>query len=137
MTTYYRRREPRYSEKFKRSIVKEAMSGDESLAIIARRHNIGLSSIYRWLNCYEEEFLSTLAINENESSNQMNSSPLSPDQDPVREESKETGLRIEELEEALRLAKLKIEAYEHLIELAEEEYKISIKKKYGTKRSKE
>lgn len=131
MTTYYKRRKPRYPEKLKKEIVKEAMSGDESLASLANRYKVGKRSISRWLNHYEKEFISTLAPSINEESKQMSQPPKSSNQEP--EDSKEMDLRLRELEEALRLAKLKSEAYEHLIKLAEEQYKISIKKKYGTK----
>lgn len=109
------------------------MSNDEPMITIANRYKISVRSIYRWLDCYEEKFISTLA--ESQEENQMSQSPpLPPDQD--QPESDNTDSRIEQLQEALRLAKLKNEAYERLIKIAEEEYKISIKKKRGTKQSK-
>lgn len=133
MTIYSRRRQPKYSEAFKKSVVKEVMSCDEPMSTIANRYKISVRSIYRWLDCYEEGFISTLADNQEE--NKMSDSPpLPPNKD--QPESDKTDLKVEQLQEALRLAKLKNEAYERLIKIAEEEYKISIKKKYGTKRSK-
>jgi transposase-like protein len=53
-----------------------------------------------------------------------------------RDQLKAQAKRIQELEAALSDAHIKLMAYESLINVAEKEYKLDIKKNFGTKRSK-
>jgi len=125
------RKLPKYSEQFKKKIVRLVIEDGYSPVEAAKRHDIGNASIYRWLDKYGDE------INGNFELNQVKE-PMSS---PRKKESKKgpnqetNSSRIEELEEELRLERLKREAYQKMIKIAEERFKISIKKKYGTKQS--
>ena len=61
---------------------------------------------------------------------------LPPENESSNEEREKIySSRVEELEEELRLEKLKREAYQQMIKIADERFKISIKKKFCTKQS--
>ncbi len=116
-----------YSVEFKKKLVREVIDGGFSALEVARRHEIGKASIYRWLDKFGDEIIGNFELNKVK---EQMSSP------PKNESNNETNSsRIEELEEELRIEKLKREAYQQMIKIAEERFKISIKKKFGTKRS--
>lgn len=133
MTKEWRKRS-KYSEQFKKRLVRQIIEDGYTPLEIVRRHDIGSSSIYRWLEKYEDE------INGNFELNQAKGSMSSPQKDQKKESDKNphketNSSRIEELEEELRIERLKRKAYQQMIKIAEERFKISIKKKYGTKQS--
>lgn len=122
---------PRYSEKFKKKLVREVFEGEYSALEVARRHDIGHASIYRWMDKYGEEIFANFELNQFKES-----MSLPPENESSNEEREKIyASRVEELEEELRLEKLKREAYQQMIKIAEERFKISIKKKFGTKQS--
>lgn len=125
------RKLPKYSEQFKKKLVRQVIDDGYSPLEVARRHDIGDASIYRWLDKYEDEISGNFELN------QVKGIMPSPSKkEPSKKSNKETNSsRIEELEEELRIEKLKREAYQQMIKIAEERFKISIKKKYGTKPS--
>ena len=47
------------------------MPVDEPPSSLARRHKVGIASIYRWLDKYEEAFIATLTASINEEPKQM------------------------------------------------------------------
>lgn len=49
----------RYSDDFKKEVVKAYMAGDKSTVQIAADHNIAKSTISQWVNQYKEECLYT------------------------------------------------------------------------------
>lgn len=124
-----RKKQVRYSESYKRSIVKEILSSETPLTLIAKRNKISLSSINRWLGKYEGEFIGILAVNQEEEEKMIKEGDESEEERLLGEESRE--IKIRHLEQALRLSELKNEAYERMIRIAEMEFKISIKKKSG------
>jgi len=124
-----RKKQVRYSESYKRSIVKEILSSETPLTLIAKRNKISLSSINRWLGKYEGEFIGILAVNQEEEEKMIKGGDESEEERLLGEESRE--IKIRHLEQALRLSELKNEAYERMIRIAEMEFKISIKKKSG------
>ena len=121
------KRLPRYSVKYKKRLVREVIDGGLSALEVARRYNISSASMYRWLDEFGDEIISNFELNQ--SNNPMSSTPKN------ESNQENNSSRIEELEEELRLEKLKREAYQQMIKIAEERFKISIKKKFGTKRS--
>lgn len=130
MTNYSRRKKLSYSESFKKSVVKEVLSSNEYKTTIAKRNKVSVESIRRWMARYEDEIMSIFEGNESEEQMSKNVPNKTDESDGDLSEKE---LRIVQLEQALRFSKLKNEAYERLIRIAEEEYKISIKKKGGTK----
>jgi transposase-like protein len=114
----------KYSADFRARICVEVMSGQ--LTVYEARQVYGISytsNIYRWL----KEFKQTLpaAILQ-----VMNAEKLTP---PSAKQPNDPEQKTRELEAALELAKLKITALEMMIDIAESELKIDIRKKSGTK----
>ena len=60
--------------------------------------------------------------------------PSTMDKQTENESSEALQQRIKELEKQLEIAQLKAEGYELMVKLAEQEFKISIKKKFATNR---
>jgi len=128
--TKYGRKKGRHTEAFKKRLVKDAITNDLGIRILEKRYGVSSRSIYRWLDKYGSEFIFDIVDEKNtgemkEEKDEQGSLPGS------RNES-----RIKELEEELRIERMRNEAYKKLIELAEEEHGISIEKKYGTKQFK-
>ena len=108
-----------YSVSFKRWISREIESGKISVKEAMERFNINrdTSTIYNWINEYglgKELSLATMTPQEK--------------QDRLLLEK-----RIKELEKALDMAKLKNIAIETMIDIAEEQFNIPIRKKAGLK----
>ncbi len=111
--------EKRFPVSFKRWLAREIESGNISVKEAIDRFNISkdISTIYDWVHLYglgKELSLSMMTPKEK--------------QDKLLLEK-----RIKELEKALEYAKLKNVAVETMIDVAEEQFKISIRKKAGPK----
>ena len=107
----------KYSEAFKRHVVREFESGSQNKDQLQRKYGIGGNSrILEWCREYGK-----LAYPKNISTGR-------PMKDPQKQ-------RIKELEKALELANLKVRAYEKLIEITERNEGIEILKKDGAKPS--
>ncbi len=107
----------KYSEVFKRHVVKEFEQGLYTISELRRRYEIrGKSCIPRWLRkygkfSYENKFTTGR---------------------PMKDIQKQ---RIKELECELKHQKEALAVYRQLLEIASEEMKVDILKKYGTKQS--
>lgn len=109
-----------YSEAFKRQVVREVMSGISTKDGAKRKYNIGgKTTVLSWCRKYgrQEELGIKVKIM------------------TQREEDENTVLkrRIKELEKSLEDSRFKNEALETLINVAEQELDIKIKKKFGVK----
>lgn len=102
-----------YSLAFKLKVVREARRGDLSLTEISRKYKIkGHSTIRKWMRKLDLQL---------------------PDMD--RGTDSDLRQRIKDLEKLLEYERLKRFAAEQLIEVAEEELKITIRKKSDSKQS--
>lgn len=112
----------RYSEAFKRKVVSEIEEGKISRGGARRKYDIGgHMTVDRWCRRYGS--LERLGI-------RVRVETLKEgDKEKAREE------RIRQLEVALADEKLKVMALETLIDVAERDLKVSIRKKSGTKQS--
>jgi transposase-like protein len=113
-----------YSEEFKRMVVDEYLKGNVTLRELSKKYNIGNSRISYWLNDFGYQikkayFITVKDVNENET-------PMFVA--PTQTSTTDTSLQ-KQLEDALLLA----EGYKRMIEIAELEFKISIRKKSNTK----
>ena len=107
-----------YSYEFKMRVIDLVLNGEESLTSASRRFGImGHSTIAKWIRKLEESNVDLI---------------LKKKKLP----SSDYEARIQELEKALAYEKLRSRAYEEMIKIAEDELKISIKKKPNTKQSK-
>jgi hypothetical protein len=109
-----------YSEEFKRHVCTEFITGTLTRRAIEQKFKLGNSRLDCWLKNlgynYSRPRLVSLSMPEPVSST-----------DPKKQES------VEKLKRELEDAKLLAETYRRMIEVAEEELKISIRKKSNTK----
>lgn len=113
----------RYSDHFKRRVVNEILIGEESLEYYRRKYKIGGSvTLSRWIDKFAVETTT-------------NSDIMSKPQREMDELSRlkaELALLKRELEDE----RLRRQAYELMIKIAEEEFNIPIEKKSGVKQFK-
>lgn len=113
-----------FSRETKLRIIAEVESGKLTKEQARKVYKIkGKSSVLYWMRKYAK---SKPTFTE-KSSNTMTGKD---------ETTKELLLRIQQLERSLEDAELKAEGYSRMIDIAERELKISIRKKYNTKQSK-
>lgn len=113
----------RYSQAFKRKIVDEIESGKYTIGEVRRIYDIrGKETISRWLKQFGREHLLSRVIR----------IEMKDEKDKLKELERQK----RELESALAQAHLKILSLETMIDIAEERFNISIKKKSGTPASK-
>lgn len=109
-----------YSDQFKRRVVAEILAGDESLEYYRRKYRIGGSmTISRWVDKFALEEISPMATKRK-------------DNEEMADLKAELALLRRELEDE----RLRREAYQLMIKIAEEEFNIPIEKKFGVKRLK-
>jgi transposase len=114
----------KYDLSLKRKVCEELLSGQITLGELARKYNIpGAGTIMRWVKWFQKEQEELLFSPPMEKSQNNN--------DPATENT-DKGLEAE-----LRLAKAKIATLETMIDIAEDHFKIEIRKKSGTKPSSE
>ena len=117
-------RRHQYDFSFKRKICEELLSGQITVGDIARKYNIpGAGTVMRWIKWFEKEQDELL------SSQQMENSQSNAD--PQAEKSGK------DVEAELQRAKAKIATLETMIDIAEKQFNIEIRKKSGTKPSSE
>lgn len=116
----------RYPDEFKRKLAQEYLSGRFSYAVAAEEYGLKDKTVVReFVKWYRKKSELSL-IND---SALMKKVKVSPEDLNLEE-------RIKQLEADLRMSKLKVEALETMIDIAEDQLKIDIRKKSGTQRSK-
>ena len=112
-----------YSSSFKKKVVQEVLDGKLKKEDARRQYGIrGKSTILKWIRKFEQADGPFITMSKEKANEEL---------------SKEEALaKIKALEEALRLAEMKAAGYSIMIDLAEEELKIPIRKKSNTKQSK-
>jgi transposase len=109
-----------YSDHFKRRVVSEILIGTESLEHYRRKYRIGGSStLSRWLDKFAVKESVPMATKKSES-----------------EQLADLRAQIALLERQLEEERLKREAYQLMVKIAEEEFNIPIEKKSGVKQRK-
>jgi transposase len=111
-----------YSEEFKRKVCQDYLDGNDSLQIVQKRYKLGNSRITFWLKSFGLEVKKPIYI----SSYVM---PAKKDQETPAEDSASVKLLKKQLDDAL----LEKELYRKMIEVAERDLKINIRKKSVTK----
>ena len=118
-----------YSDAFKRQVVEEYLSGGISQAALQRKYDIrGKCAILGWRRRlgYSREIIEDV-------STLGNIRPIEVIQKKEVKSLSELQQRVKELERQLADEKLRSEAYERIIDKAEKELKIPLKKKPNTK----
>jgi transposase len=112
-----------FSDVLKLRIIQQVVSGSISKEAAKRKYGIkGNSAILKWMRKFG------YIGNPYQPTEVMESKDLSDDPADLK-------LRIKALEKALADAKLSSEAYSTMIDIAEQEFKIPIRKKFVTKQS--
>jgi len=113
-----------YNETFKLQVIKEVLSGTISKEQARRKYQIkGKSAILNWIRKFGWSDSKLLPIHFTSMSAKKDLSP------------EELQKRVKELECALEDAQLRAEGYSRMIDIAERELKIKIRKKSNTKQS--
>jgi len=116
---------PKYPESFAKQVVRDIIINDLSFRDAAKHYNLASATMpYGWYKKYSAEI------------EQMITDPMEvpPEAAPNETEKDPT---IKELRKALEMANLKITSLEIMIDIAEEELKVEIRKKSGTKQPRE
>jgi len=118
----------RYPEDLKRKIAKSYLSGEASYAVLAEENGLKNKDVVKeFVKWYRKKLAQACE----------NPSIMPTDKKlPSNEEASVLAAKIKQLEKQLALSNLKVEALETMIDLAEDELKIAIRKKSGTKQSK-
>lgn len=116
------RKQRRYSEEFKKSIVQEFESGKISVPQLERLHGVSNQSIYEWIYKYSNFNEKGYRVVEHKKSSQA--------------KIKELEKKIKELESAVGRKQIKIDYLETMMEAAKDELNIDIKKNFSTPHSK-
>lgn len=110
-----------YSEKFKLSVIEEYLNGNISARSLEKKHKIGNSRLTFWLKEFGFQLKRAyFPVVKKEEITKPN---------PIINEHTTDATLQKQLEDALLLA----EGYKRMIEIAENELKIPIRKKYNTK----
>lgn len=115
------RKQRKYSDEFKKQIVKDFESGKFSVPQLEKLHSINNASIYNWIYKY-----STF----NEQGSRIVEMKASSTQ-----KMKELEARVKELESVIGRKQIKIDFLEKMMDVAKDELDIDIKKKFSTSQS--
>lgn len=122
-----RRERSFYTEAFKEGVLAAYYNSNESVSAIARRFDVNKDTVSSWV------YRKRVAEKSRES---VKLAPLQSTEMKEEELSSEArDLRIKELERSLLTEKMRSESLEKMIEIAERELKIEIRKQSGAKQS--
>jgi transposase-like protein len=119
-----------YTEAFKKQVLAAYNSGDESASEIARRFRVNHDTVKSWV--YRKRTLSSIYSAENVKFAETGTNRMEKKKKLFPEEME---VRIRELEQELAVEKMRSESLGKMIEIAERELKIDIRKKSGAKQS--
>ena len=118
----------RYPEELKRKIAKEYLAGQASYAVLAEEHGLANKGVVQeFVKWYRRKC---------ELSNEIECTMPEKKQSKPASGEKALQQQVKELNRQLALSELKVEALETMIDLAEEQLKVDIRKKSGAKQSK-
>lgn len=126
-----RGRRPRFDEVIKRKAVLEYHHGCETLEAVALRYEVSRKTISVWIGAYEQERQQLLTLGAMEAENTGSANPGAD----TGKEPDANELKV--VQEELRLAMIKLACLETLIDIAERDLGIDIRKKAGTRSSAE
>ena len=112
----------RYSDAFKRKLIEDIESGRLTRGQAKRKYGLSnQTTIGRWIKQFGKKHLLSRIVRIE-----------MPDEKQPQEIIKQLQAEKQQLESALAKTQLKLICMESLVEVAEEHYKIDIKKKFGT-----
>jgi len=124
---YHASKQGHLSLQQRRSVVRALEEGRMTIAEAKLAHNLGWTpTIKKWLRDFQRENEELVASNKEHMANEAQKQQ--PDPDPGKE-------ALEEALKKLQESELKVKALNTLIDIAEEQFKISIRKKPGARQS--
>jgi transposase-like protein len=120
-------RQMRGRDEVKGVIIAEYLRGDVSLRELAARYGIGHSTISRWVRAGGRETAAVVGGSSSSSSSSSN------DEDRREEEDEDLAAEVKRLRKELRDAELHNKFLNAMIDIAEEQFEIPIRKKSGPK----
>lgn len=139
----------RYSQRFKDEAVAMYIESDVSMHTLSENLGVGTATIYRWIVKFAEENPTDTRLMEKIRANRTNYGPKTLSEESVQNDAKEVvvpepiaidttpALSAEEelrlLKIQLQKEKLRADAYEEMINVAESKFNIKIRKKAGAK----
>ena len=118
----------RYPDELKRKIAKEYLSGTASYAVLAEEHGLRGKDVAKEFVKWYRRMCELGGENEPHMPEKKGSEPKG-DEQSLKEQ-------VKDLQRRLALSELKVEALETMIDIAEEQLHVDIRKKSGAKRSK-
>jgi len=115
------RRNRHFSEQIRRRAVKDFRSGKYTVKQLADLYHCSKQTIYRWIHKYSPADSPSITVVE-----------MSQSKDKKLKEQAE---RIAELEAAVGRKQIKVDVLEKMVELAEQDYDLDLKKNIGGSRS--
>ncbi len=114
-----RRRQNRYfSESFRKKKVREIEQNITTVNEVSKEYQVSGTAVYKWLYKYSRHY----------------KRQVKQVIEPMSDTRKIKALKeqIKELERLVGQKQIKLEVYEKMVELAEQEYEVDIKKKFGS-----
>lgn len=110
-----------FSDEFKRKKVREIEQKSTTIAEVSRQYEVREANVSKWIKKYSSNYMKGVRV-------------------IVESESDTTKIallekKLAELERLVGQKQIRLEFYEKMIELAEEQYQVDIKKKFGEKPS--
>jgi transposase-like protein len=110
------------NERKKASIAEEYLNGKLSIRKLGAKYGIDFRTLHKWVQKYRGKHVKEVIV-----------TPIQAPEPPAKpEEVLPTDVKA--LQEALRISKLQVELLNTIIDIAEEQLNIDIRKKSGTKR---
>ena len=123
-----------YSVSFRRKVIEEYLSGDETQRQISNRHGLkSRSTLDRWMKELGYSNIKSEVLRKPIFEPKTQSCMAPKTSSDSSDDAEKLKKRIEELERQLQDEKLRTEAYQRIIEKAEKELNITIRKKPFTR----
>ena len=119
-----------FDKRIKQAIVNEYLVGGSSYRQIGAKYGVSYKTVNRWVLACEN------AANAQILELKLANLPLMKDEKPIDQQSSSLAAQVKELQKQLEQEKLHNRLLTAMIDIAEEELKIPIRKKYGTRQSK-
>lgn len=121
---YPRRKSQHYGQEFKLMVVEEFLSGQLSKAALCRKHGITHTDRLReWLRIFAPEYkMESIEMNK-----------VNKERKTESEQVKELKRQLQQKELELKKEKMRADLFNEIINVAEEEFNLPIRKKYGVK----
>jgi transposase-like protein len=115
---------------FRRMVAKAYLTTNKSTFALAKEFDISAASVLRWSRLYQDEFSNEVAIKQEMSTfkSVINASPPMKKKELTPEQMEQ---RILELEAQLKQEQMRSTVLDKMIDLAEQDLKISIRKNLG------